>query len=151
MAAGRLPFVVHEGGGGPERAEFVCGFLGCDIQPFNPVLATLPRLWRVRRSHPGRDDLLGHLNHLVGARGGQDQELEGELRRGLGLGAAACLHEHRHRWIGQCGVMVRGVSHARAFDGVAWSTSRAHAETEARLRALGCRVAQVAPWFDGAR
>ena len=65
MAAGRLPFVVHEGGGGPERAEFVCGFLGCDIRPFNPVLATLPRLWRVRPSEYGQGDLLGRLIDLT--------------------------------------------------------------------------------------
>jgi AraC-like DNA-binding protein len=65
MAAGKLPFVVHEGGGGAERAEFVCGFLGCDIRPFNPVLATLPRLWRVKRSHAGRDDLLDRLIDLT--------------------------------------------------------------------------------------
>jgi len=31
MAAGRLPFVIQEGGGGPEPAQFVCGFLGCDV------------------------------------------------------------------------------------------------------------------------
>jgi AraC-like DNA-binding protein len=65
MAAGRLPFVVHEGGGGPERTEFVCGFLGCDIRPFNPVLAALPRLWRVQRPHSGRADLLDRLIDLT--------------------------------------------------------------------------------------
>ena len=65
MAAGKLPFVVHEGGGGPDGAEFVCGFLGCDIQPFNPVLATLPRLWRVRPSTAGQDDLLSRLIDLT--------------------------------------------------------------------------------------
>lgn len=36
MAAGRLPFVVREGGAGPERLRLVCGFLGCDVRPFNP-------------------------------------------------------------------------------------------------------------------
>ena len=25
-------------------ANFVCGFIGCDVRPFNPLLATLPRL-----------------------------------------------------------------------------------------------------------
>jgi len=65
MVAGRVPFVVHEGGGGPERAEFVCGFLGCDIRPFNPVLATLPRLWRIKRPDSGPDDLLGRLIDLT--------------------------------------------------------------------------------------
>ena len=49
MAAGRLPFTVEEGGGGAERAEFVCGFLGCDLRPFNPLLEALPRLLLLRR------------------------------------------------------------------------------------------------------
>jgi len=34
-------------GGGPERATIVCGFLGLDAQPFNPLLAALPRVLRV--------------------------------------------------------------------------------------------------------
>jgi AraC-like DNA-binding protein len=48
MAGGRLPFVVTEGGKGPERLQLVCGFLGCDALPFNPVLTTLPALLKVR-------------------------------------------------------------------------------------------------------
>jgi AraC-like DNA-binding protein len=48
MARGELPFVVTEGGGGPERLQLVCGFLGCDALPFNPVLTTLPPLMKVR-------------------------------------------------------------------------------------------------------
>jgi AraC-like DNA-binding protein len=48
MAAGRLPFVVTEGGSSPERLRIICGFLGCDASPFNPVLAALPPLTRVR-------------------------------------------------------------------------------------------------------
>jgi AraC-like DNA-binding protein len=31
-------------GGGADRATLVCGFLGCDARPFNPLLAALPRL-----------------------------------------------------------------------------------------------------------
>lgn len=65
MAAGKLPFVSKEGGGGEPQSEFVCGFLGCDMQPFNPVLSTLPRLLRVRRTLGGRDDLLSHLIDLT--------------------------------------------------------------------------------------
>lgn len=61
MAAGKLPFVIHEGGGGEPRSEFVCGFLGCDMRPFNPVLSTLPRLLRVRRSNTTQDGLLSRL------------------------------------------------------------------------------------------
>jgi AraC-like DNA-binding protein len=50
MAAGQLPFTVKEGGGGAERLDLVCGFLGCDVHPFNPLLAALPRLLHVRRA-----------------------------------------------------------------------------------------------------
>jgi len=49
LAAGELPSVVVEGGGGPDRAKVICGFLGCDIRPFNPVLETLPGLVPIRR------------------------------------------------------------------------------------------------------
>jgi AraC-like DNA-binding protein len=61
MAAGRLPFVVPEGGGGDQRARFMCGFLGCDARPFNPLLATLPPLMHVRRPAAARHDLLDRL------------------------------------------------------------------------------------------
>lgn len=47
MAAGELPFVIAEGGGGPETTHVVCGFLGCDLRPFNPLLAALPRILRL--------------------------------------------------------------------------------------------------------
>jgi AraC-like DNA-binding protein len=61
MAAGKLPFVSQEGGGGEPHSEFVCGFLGCDMQPFNPVLSTLPRLLRIKRPDSLCDDLLSQL------------------------------------------------------------------------------------------
>ena len=31
-----------------EAATLVCGFLGCDVRPFNPLIATLPRLLHLR-------------------------------------------------------------------------------------------------------
>ncbi len=49
-ASGTLPFVLHEFGGGGEKTRFVCGFLGCDARPYNPVLEALPPLLHVRRS-----------------------------------------------------------------------------------------------------
>ncbi|UWU17322.1 AraC family transcriptional regulator (plasmid) [Rhizobium sullae] len=65
MAAGKLPFVSREGGGGDPRCEFVCGFLGCDMRPFNPLLSTLPRLLRIKRSHDRREGLLSPLIDLT--------------------------------------------------------------------------------------
>lgn len=49
MAAGTIAPVVEEGGGGPEHTQFICGFLGCDLRPFNPVLAALPEAIVLRR------------------------------------------------------------------------------------------------------
>jgi AraC-like DNA-binding protein len=37
-----LPFALRMGGAGPGRAVFVCGYLGCDRRPFNPLLGALP-------------------------------------------------------------------------------------------------------------
>jgi len=39
---------VHLGGSGAPSASFVCGFLGCDRRPFNPLLAALPRRLHMR-------------------------------------------------------------------------------------------------------
>jgi AraC-like DNA-binding protein len=43
-----MPALVHGGGGRP--AAMVCGYLYCDDLPFNPVLATLPPVVRIRSS-----------------------------------------------------------------------------------------------------
>ena len=59
MAAGELPTVINEGSSG-EKTRFICGFLGCDARPFNPVLASLPRVIHQRRSAQ-RGERLAHL------------------------------------------------------------------------------------------
>ena len=55
--AAPLPLVFERGGGGPERAHLVCGFLGCDERPYNPLLMALPRPFTSRRQvlAPRRD------------------------------------------------------------------------------------------------
>ena len=57
MAAGKLPSTIFEGGDGPGTTQVICGFLGCDLRPFNPVLSALPRLLRVRPVTPTGDGL----------------------------------------------------------------------------------------------
>ena len=37
----------------PGDATIVCGFLGCDLQPFNPLIAALPRLLHLRATDDG--------------------------------------------------------------------------------------------------
>ncbi len=65
LADGSLPFVVAEGGGHPPRTMTICGFLGCDARPFNPLLASLPRMLRLRRPRGDRRDLLDPLIDLT--------------------------------------------------------------------------------------
>jgi AraC-like DNA-binding protein len=65
MAEGRLPFVVTEGGDGSERLQLLCGFLGCDGLPFNPVLTMLPALFRVRLHDDSRSRLQALLEFAV--------------------------------------------------------------------------------------
>lgn len=48
-------------GGGTERTTVVCGFLGCDARPFNPLLAALPRLLHM----PGAAATGGWIGHFV--------------------------------------------------------------------------------------
>ena len=45
-------------GGGGEEVTLVCGFLGCDSRPFNPLLAALPRVLRVSSGTLGPDSLV---------------------------------------------------------------------------------------------
>jgi AraC-like DNA-binding protein len=61
LAAGQLPFTIVEDGGGAERLELVCGFLGCDLRPFNPLLASLPRTLHVPGAAAGAGDPLEKL------------------------------------------------------------------------------------------
>jgi AraC-like DNA-binding protein len=48
-------------GGGTERATVVCGFLGCDARPFNPLLAALPRMLHM----PGAAAKGGWVGHFI--------------------------------------------------------------------------------------
>ena len=56
-----LPIAISIDGGGSERARIICGFLGCDARPFNPLLATLPRVIHLR----GNGENGSALRHLV--------------------------------------------------------------------------------------
>ena len=63
-AVTRLPITIRHEGGGPERAEVVCGFLGCDLRPFNPLLEALPRVIHVPR-RGAEDSVFGQLVALA--------------------------------------------------------------------------------------
>jgi AraC-like DNA-binding protein len=58
-----LPLVYEMGGGGEDRARVVCGFLGCDERPYNPLLTALPRV--IHLSARGPNAVSGWLGTLV--------------------------------------------------------------------------------------
>jgi AraC-like DNA-binding protein len=57
--AGRLPYVVSGEGPGRTDARVVCGFLGCDVLPFNPLIGALPAMIHVPAAAAGAGDWLG--------------------------------------------------------------------------------------------
>ena len=59
----RVPVSLSVHGGGSDRARIVCGFLGLDARPFNPLLATLPRVIHLRAG--SQDDMLPRLVDLA--------------------------------------------------------------------------------------
>jgi AraC-like DNA-binding protein len=80
----QLPFAMALGSSQAESARFVCGFLGCDARPFNPLLAALPKVIHIsaqaggaigafvqvavaeaRERRPGGECVLSHLSELM--------------------------------------------------------------------------------------
>ncbi len=47
-AGAQLPVLFDLEGGGSECAHVVCGFLGCDSRPFNPLIEALPPILHIR-------------------------------------------------------------------------------------------------------
>src|SRR5262249_15634722 len=79
-----LPVSISVGSGGSQSAGFVCGFLGCDARPYNPLLSALPRVFKVsdqeagplsayiqialaesKRPRMGSESVLGRLSELM--------------------------------------------------------------------------------------
>jgi AraC-like DNA-binding protein len=58
-----LPLMYELGSGGPERTRLICGFLGCDERPYNPLLAALPPV--IHFSSSGAPAQAGWVSTLV--------------------------------------------------------------------------------------
>jgi AraC-like DNA-binding protein len=56
------PLEIKLRGSARQVAEVVCGFLGCDARPFNPLIANLPRVLHVRADS---DPQSAHLSSLI--------------------------------------------------------------------------------------
>jgi AraC-like DNA-binding protein len=64
-----LPFKVIHGGPGDVRTRFICGYLGCDARPFNPLLSSLPAILCARKPRDGSAWMTDLFVHAV-AEGG---------------------------------------------------------------------------------
>ena len=59
-----VPVALSIQGGGPGKVRIICGYLGCDARPFNPLLSALPRVIHVR-GQSGADSILRRLVELA--------------------------------------------------------------------------------------
>ena len=50
---------------GPKQLGLICGFLGCDVRPFNPLLAALPKIMMVRDRNGANDGWLSQFMRLA--------------------------------------------------------------------------------------
>jgi len=55
------PFYLEQLGGGPDEVRLICGFLGCDRLPFNPVIQALPRIIHIADGYTAGDGWLSSL------------------------------------------------------------------------------------------
>jgi hypothetical protein len=63
--------VARLDGGGVEHTTVACGFFGCDTRPFNPLIATLPRLLRVSAPPAGSSNAIAEFIRLAVAESNQ--------------------------------------------------------------------------------
>ena len=63
--AAQLPLLLNLDGGGSERTHLVCGFLGCDSHPFNPLLAALPPILHIPASGTARSSWLNEFTRFA--------------------------------------------------------------------------------------
>ena len=63
--AEQWPYRIVGKGNGPNRLGLICGFLGCDVRPFNPLLAALPRVMVVSDHNEGKDKWLSQFMRLA--------------------------------------------------------------------------------------
>lgn len=59
------PWKLVETGGGGEKLKLVCGFLGCDVRPFNPLLAALPPRIHCSGQNPECNARLSHFYQMA--------------------------------------------------------------------------------------
>lgn len=68
------PLMLSRNGDGPQTVRLICGFLGCDVLPFNPLLDALPSMLVITDGYSERDGWLASLIRAAAAEGRNDRE-----------------------------------------------------------------------------
>ncbi len=66
---GLKPLMLSRNGDGPQTVRLICGFLGCDVLPFNPLLEALPRMLVITDGYSERDGWLASLIRAAASEG----------------------------------------------------------------------------------
>jgi len=66
---GLKPLMLSRNGDGPQTVRLICGFLGCDVVPFNPLLEALPPMLVITDGYSERDGWLASLIRAAAAEG----------------------------------------------------------------------------------
>lgn len=92
----QLPYQLIHGGGGDEQTRFICGYLGCDSRPFNPLISALPPIFAVRKP-PDQEswivDLFGHALAQGGNKRAGNQTILAKLSELMFVEAIRCYIE----------------------------------------------------------
>ena len=67
------PFYLEQFGGGQDETRFICGFLGCDVLPFNPVIQALPRVVHIPDGYTAGDGWLSSLIKTIMKESGEQR------------------------------------------------------------------------------
>jgi AraC-like DNA-binding protein len=70
---GRLPVALSMNAAAQSDTELVCGFIGCDARPFNPLLSTLPRVIHAQQRSADDGMLVRQLIRVALAESGSER------------------------------------------------------------------------------
>lgn len=152
MAAGDIPRFVTEGGPGPGGNKLICGFLGCNLRPFDPLLTALPRMIRISAPSGGKDPLSSLIDFALSesrqAQGGERcllmrlselmfvEVLRRYMRQSTEI-QSGWLEGLRHPMVGRAlGMLHRDIA-------APWSLQKLAAEVGASRSTLADRFAQI--------
>lgn len=68
------PLMLSRNGDGPGTVRLICGFLGCDVLPFNPLLDALPNMLVITDGYSERDGWLASLIRAAASESRNERE-----------------------------------------------------------------------------